>query len=98
MADRIESLKALAQEYNVRSPAKLRQQALVDGVRVTLKEAQEALASDTARQVFAPKRRPQGRSAAPGPDSRLQYDLIDFSNNTSKKKKKSIRAGRNRRL
>ena len=34
MADRIESLKALAQEYNV--------QALIEGVNVTLKEAQQA--------------------------------------------------------
>ena len=87
MADRIEPLKVLAQECNVRSPAKLRQQALVDGVRVTRKEAQEALAGDTARQVFAPKRRPQGRSAAPDVNTCLQYDLIDFSNNTSKKNK-----------
>ena len=87
MADRIESLKALAQEYNVRSPAKLRQQALIEGVNVTLKEAQQALSSDTARQVFAPKRRPQGRSAAPSVNSRLQYDLIDYSLNTSKKNK-----------
>ena len=86
MADRIESLKALAEEYNVHSPAKLRQQALIEGVSVTLKEAQQALASDTARQVFAPKRRPQGRSAAPDVNSRLQYDLIDYSLNTKAKK------------
>ena len=87
MADRIESLKALAQEYNVRSPAKLKQQAQLEGVSVSFKEAQQALAGDTARQVFAPKRRPQGRSAAPDVNTRLQYDLIDFSNNTSKKNK-----------
>jgi len=87
MADRIESLKALAQEYNVRSPAKLKQQAQLEGVSVSFKEAQQALASDTGRQVFAPKRRPQGRSAAPDVNTRLQYDLIDFSNNTSKKNK-----------
>ena len=87
MADRIDSLKALATEYNIRSPAKLRQQALIDGVNVTSKEAQQALASDTARQVFAPKRRPQGKSATPDVNSRLQYDLIDFSNNTPKNNK-----------
>jgi len=88
MADRIESLKSLATEYNIRSPAKLRQQALIDGVNVTLKEAQQALANDTARQAFAPKRRPQGKSAAPDVNSRLQHDLIDFSNNTSNKNQK----------
>ena len=86
MADRIESLKALAQEYNVRSAVKLRQQAQLEGVSVSLKEAQQALASDTSRQVFAPKRRPQGRSSAPGPNKRLQYDLVDFSLNTRAKK------------
>ena len=87
MADRIESLKALAEEYNVRSPAKLKQQAQIEGVTVTFKEAQQALADNTGRQVFAPKRRPQGKSAAPDVNTRLQYDLIDFSNNTSKKNK-----------
>ena len=86
MADRIESLKALAQEYNVRSAFKLRQQAQLEGVSVSLKEAQQALASNTSRQVFAPARRPQGRSSAPGPDKRLQYDLVDFSLNTRAKK------------
>ena len=86
MADRIESLKALAQEYNVRSPAKLKQQAQLEGVSVTLKEAQQALADDTARQVFAPQRRPQGKSTAPGPNKRLQYDLVDYSLNTKAKK------------
>ena len=86
MADRIESLKALAQEYNVRSAAKLKQQSQIEGVSVTLKEAQLALADDTSRQVFAPPRRPQGRSAAPGPNKRLQYDLVDFSLNTRARK------------
>jgi hypothetical protein len=44
MADRIGSLKALAEEYNLRSPAKLKQQAQIEGVNVTFKEAQQALA------------------------------------------------------
>ena len=84
--DRIEALKALAEEYNIRSPAKLRQQSALEGVGVTTREAQEALKNDVARQVFAPKPRSLGKSAAEGPnDRRLQFDLIDFSNNTSKK-------------
>ena len=37
--DRIESLKALAQEYNIRSTLKLKQQAQLEGVNVSLKEA-----------------------------------------------------------
>ena len=54
MADRIENLKALADEYNIRSPAKLRQQALLEGVNDSIGEAQEALRIDLGRQVFAP--------------------------------------------
>ena len=35
-----------------------------------------------ARQVLAPKPRSLGKSAAEGPDQRLQADLVDFSQNT----------------
>ena len=84
MADRVENLRALADEFNIRSAAKLRKQALLEGVKVTLREAEEALKTDLARQVFAPKPRSLGKSAAEGPNDRLQVDLIDFSNNTKK--------------
>ena len=84
MADRIQNLKELADEYNIRSPAKLRQQSLIDGVKVTLREAEEALRTNLARQVFAPKPRSLGKSAAEAPNSRLQFDLIDFNLNTKK--------------
>ena len=85
MTDRIEALMSLADEYNIRSPAKLRQQSLVDDVNVTIREAQEALRVDMPRQVLAPKPRSLGKSAAEGPNDRLQFDLIDFSNNTSRR-------------
>ena len=81
--DRIENLKALADELNIRSAAKLRAQALIEGVNVTLREAAEALKTDLAR-VFAPKPRSLGKSAAEGPNDRLQFDLIDYSKNTKK--------------
>ena len=84
MADRIENLKALADEYNIRSAAKLKKQALIDGVKVTLKESEEALRTDLAKQVFAPKPRSLGKSAAEAPNNKLQVDLLDFSNNTKK--------------
>ena len=84
MADKIENLKQLTDEYSIRSPAKLRAQALLEGVKVTLREAEEALRTDLAKQVFAPKPRSLGKSAAEGPNDRLQVDLIDFSNNTKK--------------
>ena len=41
-----------------------------------------ALRSDVARQVLAPKPRSLGKSAAEGPNDRLQADLVDFSQNT----------------
>ena len=84
MADRIENLKQLAAEYSIRSAEKLRKQALLEGTKVTRREAEEALKFDLAKQVFAPKPRSLGKSAAEGPNDRLQFDLIDFSNNTKK--------------
>lgn len=84
MEERVEALKALAGEYNIRTAPKLQQQSLLEGVRVTLKEAQEALRVDLPRQVLAPKPRSLGKSAAEGPNERLQFDLIDFSNNTTR--------------
>ena len=84
MADRIENLKQLAAEYSIRSAAKLRKQALLEGVEVTLREAAEALKTDLAKQVFARRKVGGGKSAAEGPNDRLQFDLIDFSNNTKK--------------
>ena len=41
-----------------------------------------ALRGDVARQVLAPKPRSLGKSAAEGPNDRLQADLVDFSQNT----------------
>ena len=84
MADRIENLKQLAAEFSIRSAEKLRKQALLEGTKVTRREAEEALKTDLARQVFAAKPKSLGKSAAEGPNDRLQFDLIDFSNNTKK--------------
>ena len=42
----------------------------------------EALKADVGRQVQAPRPRALGKSAAEGPNDRLQADLIDFSQNT----------------
>ena len=85
MADWIENLKALADEYSIRSPAKLQKQAPLEGVRVSIREAQEALKTDLGRQVFGPKPRSRGKSAAEGPNDRLGFHLIDCAANTSKK-------------
>ena len=49
---------------------------------MTVNRARDALRGDVARQVLAPKPRSLGKSAAEGPNDRLQADLIDFSQNT----------------
>ena len=67
-------LEQLARDFNVRDPRKLQQ--------IAAERARTALRSDVARQVLAPKPRSLGKSAAEGPDQRLQADLVDFSQNT----------------
>ena len=75
----------LARDFNVRDPRKLYQIARREfpaRADLTSARAQAALRSDVARQILAPKPRSLGKSAAEGPNDRLQADLIDFSQNT----------------
>eukprot|EP00439_Symbiodinium_sp_Y106_P035638 s6685_g4.t1 len=75
----------LARDFNVRDPRKLFQIARREfpGRRdLTSARARAALRSDVARQILAPKPRSLGKSAAEGPNDRLQADLVDFSQNT----------------
>ena len=78
-------LEQLARDFNVRDPRKLFQIARREfpGRRdLTSARAAAALRGDVARQVLAPKPRSLGKSAAEGPNDRLQADLVDFSQNT----------------
>ena len=78
-------LEQLARDFNVRDPRKLQQIArreFPDRRDLTAERARTALRSDVARQVLAPKPSNLGKSAAEGPDQRLQADLVDFSQNT----------------
>ena len=78
-------LEQLARDFNVRDARKLQQiarQEFPDRRDLTAERARTALRSDVARQVLAPKPRSLGKSAAEGPDQRLQADLVDFSQNT----------------
>ena len=78
-------LQQLARDFNVRDPRKLQQIArreFPDRRDLTSVRAAAALRSDVARQVLAPKPRSLGKSAAEGPNDRLQADLLDFSQNT----------------
>ena len=75
----------LARDFNVRDARKLYQIARREfpgRADLTSARAAAALRGDVARQVLAPKPRSLGKSAAEGPDKRLQADLIDFSQNT----------------
>ena len=80
--------KALARQLRIRNPAKLLQAARgrIPGANTQL--AQIALEDSASRQTLAPKFRSTGRSMAEAPDSRIQADLIDFSQNTRNTKEK----------
>ena len=79
--EHVESLRALSEKYEARSAAKLLAVARRFHVPATLKDAKAAVAPDVGRQLFAPKPRSLGQSAAEAPGKRLQADLIDLSNN-----------------
>ena len=76
------ALKALSRELRIRNPAKLLQAARGRVPGASSKLAQLALADNVGRQVLAPAYRSTGKSAAEGPNERLQADLIDYSANT----------------
>ena len=77
----------MADDFNVRDPRKLYRLARQRDLDVTQAMAFKALKADVGRQVQAPRPRALGKSAAEGPNDRLQADLIDFSQNTRGKTK-----------
>jgi len=81
MSHLTEALGELAKEYSVRSPAALLKLARKVGAPATLAECRAALATNVPAQTLAPAPRSEGRSAAEGPGSRLQADLMDFNQN-----------------
>jgi hypothetical protein len=87
---RIEDLRLLGQKLKIRSPAKLLAAARGKIEGATLELAKTALAYETSKQILAPKYRSTGKSAAEGPNQRLQGDLIDFSQNTRTKSKYAL--------
>ena len=92
-------LEQLARDFNVRDPRKLQQIArreFPDRRDLTAESARTALRSDVARQVLAPKPRSLGKSAAEGPELRLQADLVDFSSEHAGPQQ--VRAGGDGRL
>ena len=92
----MEALRDLADDFNVRDPRKLYRLARQRDLDVTQAMAFEVLKADVGRQVQAPRPRALGKSAAEGPNDRLQADLIDFSQNTQKKLVRSLQGGEHR--
>ena len=82
----VAALKAKARELRIRNPAKLLQATRnVPGANLRL--AKLALEDSASKQVLAPAYRATGKSAAEGPNERLQADLIDMSQNTRTKER-----------
>ena len=88
--DRVQALTDLAKRLKIRSPAKLLAAARGKVAGATLELAKAALEFEVSKQVLAPKYRSTGKSAAEGPNERLQADLIDFSQNTKTKQKYAL--------
>ena len=78
-------LRELSRQYEARSPAKLLALARRQHVPATPADVKAALAPEIGKQLFAPKQRSLGKSAAEGPGERLQADLVDLSNNAHAK-------------
>ena len=78
-------LRELSRQFEARSPAKLLAVARRHHIPATPNDIKEALAPEIGKQLFAPKPRSLGKSAAEGPGERLQADLIDLSSNAKAK-------------
>ena len=92
-------LEQLARDFNVRDPRKLFQIArreFPDRRDLTSARAAAALRGDVARQVLAPKPRSLGKSAAEGPNDRLQADLVGLQ--PEHERAEQVRLGGPRRL
>ena len=81
----VDSLRALSEQFEARSAAKLLAVARRHHVPASPQDIKDALAGDVGKQLFAPKPRAEGKSATEGPGQRIQADLIDLSNNASAK-------------
>ena len=89
----MEALRNLADDFNVRDPRKLYRLARQRDLDVTQAMAFEALKADVGRTGAGAWPRALGKSAAEGPNDRLQADLIDFSQNTRGKTKYGLHNG-----
>ena len=83
---RLQQLKDLATDKNIRDARKLYQFAKIKGMDfATDAMATSALKDSVQRQVLAPPPTGRGHFASSRPGQDIQADLIDFSKNTSQK-------------
>ena len=83
----VAALQAKARELRIRNPAKLLQAARSSVPGASLRLATLALEDIASKQVLAPAYRSTGKSASEGPNTWIQADLIDMSQNTRTKER-----------
>ena len=88
--DKIAQLQELAKKLKIRNASRLLQASKGKVPGATLEAAKTALETQVSKQVLAHRYRSTGKSAAEGPNERLQADLIDFSQNTRTKQKYAL--------
>jgi hypothetical protein len=82
MESNVAALRALSDQLVLDNPAKLLQAARARHLPATLGSVRQALEKKATKQVFAPKVRSEGRSAAEAPQTRYQLDIADLQKNT----------------
>jgi GTP cyclohydrolase III len=78
----IQALTIFSKRLKIRSPAKRLAAARGKIPNAALELAKVALSHEESKQVLERKYRSTRKSAAEGPNQRLQADLIDFPQNT----------------
>ena len=84
----VAELRTLASQLLLRNPQKILAAALGKIPGANLRLAKLALEDNVGKQVMAPAYKSTGKSAAEGPNERLQADLIDYSQTTKETKAK----------
>ena len=82
-AETLAQLAALSEKLGSPGIDKLHIAARRQGLAVSRHDVRELVRRQGERQLFAPVRPSAGKSAAEGPDSRFQADLIDLKNDPS---------------
>ena len=88
--DRIAQLQELAKTLKIRNASRLLQASKGKVPGATLEAAKTALETQVSKQVLASRYQSTGKSAAEGPNERLQADLIDVTARTPERSKNML--------